>query len=77
MKFFDADLADEIRKINKEFIHHWEEQKKKPKPPKGAPPSDFERLPIENTSENNLDEQIIKKYLQEAGRDLKIPSTEL
>jgi len=74
VKFFDADLAKEIREINAEFIKHWEEQKKKPKPVKVEVSSEFERQPIANTSESNLDEQIIKKYLKEAGRNLQVPS---
>lgn len=77
VKFFDSDLAKEIRAINEDFIRHWEEQKKKPKPVKVEVPSEFERQPVANTSEKNLDEQIIRKYLQEAGRNFQVPSDEL
>lgn len=77
VEFFDADLAKEIREINETFINHWEEQKKKPKPPKVQPPFEFERLSIPNTSEKDLSEAIIKEFLKETGLSFKVPSTEL
>ena len=77
VKFFDSDLANEIRKINEEFIQHYEGQKKTPEPLKMEVSSEFEKQPIENTSEKNLDTQIINRFLQEAGRDFDVPSDEL
>lgn len=77
VKFFDTDLAKQISEINNEFIKHWEEEKKKPKPIEMPLPSEFEVLSVRGTDENSFDQKIIKDFLENAGELYKTPSPEL
>ena len=80
--FFDKDLADEIRIVNKDFINYMENSKQNreglmTKSGKMETPSLEEERPVSQSSIDDFSHEAIQRYLEKKNLSYKISSSEL